>query len=209
MKTFILILANTGTRSKIAIVTSQASKITNASLNFVDKFGIQQQTVPLQTCSEVLFSDWVDLPTGSFKLHLSGCDSHGNCFTYNTRINAIFVPSPSYMLNTSGPSSITLKKGSIGSLKFVFRATDVCNNKFNFTAPSLPEIGMRISPDSAIIDNDQILNLTVLVRITTTRVTPGPQVITIQASNGDQITEASATVIVQRTEVSDDWFHLP
>ena len=170
---------------------------------------MQRKSVHLQTCSKVLFSSWVDLPEGSFILHLAGYDSHGNYFTYNTRVNAT-VTSPSYMLNNSGPSNITLKEGSIASIKFVFRATNInCNNKFNFTAPSLPEIGMRISPDSAIIENDQTMNLTMLVSITSSRVTPGPQIITLQASNGDQVIEASATIIVQKTEVSRNHFHLP
>ena len=108
-----------GTRSKIAVVTSQVSKISNASLNFVDRFGMQKQSVHLQTCSKVLFSSQVDLPEGSFILHLAGYDSHGNYFTYNTRIN-VTATSPSYMLNNSGPSNITLKEGSIAGIKLFF-----------------------------------------------------------------------------------------
>jgi len=193
----------TGTRTKIAVLTSQAIKIANASLNFLDKYKRQKLSVPLQTCSEdVLLSNWLDLPIGSFILHLAGWDSQDNYFTYNTRINATFVPSPSYSLTTSNTSSVSLKKGIIASFNFIFNGTKICNNKFHFTAPSVSGLGIRISPSSATVKNDQLLNLTMLVSITTAHEIPGPKVVTLQASNGDQVIEATATVNVLKTEVS-------
>ena len=186
------------------VATTQASKITNASLNFVDRLGIQRQSVLLQRCSDILFSNFVDLPEGSFILQLTGCDSHGNYFTYNTRINATFVPSPSYMLDNSGPSRITMTRGIRSSLKFVFRGTNICIKKFKFSIPSLPGFRTRISPSSATVNNNQTLSLTVLVSIISSRVIPGPQVITLQASNGKEVVQAHATLIIPRIEVSNN-----
>jgi len=158
--------------------------------------------VPLQTCNEeVLISNWMNPPIGSFILHLAGCDSQGIEFTYNTRINAT-VPSPSYSLTTSGPSNVSLKKRAIARLNFVFNGTKICNHKFNFTAPSVSGLRIRISPSSATVKNNQLLNLTMLVGITTAREIPGPKVITLQASNGDQVIEATATVNVIKIDVS-------
>ena len=183
-------------------MSSQAGKISDARLNFVDRNGRVQQSVALQACSGVLVSRSIIFPQGSFKYHLVGTDSHGIYFTYNTKINATFVPS--YNLTSIGSSIVTIRKRSIATIRFVLRGNAGCTSFFSFSSSSVSGFSTRISPSNATVSNGQPLYLTLSVIISNSRVTGGTsRTLTILGSSGNIVVTATRRIIVEELEVSN------
>jgi len=184
------------------VITSKASKISNARLNFVDKFGRVRHTVSLNTCSGVLMSSLSDLPQGSFLITLVGTDRHGISFSYNTDINATFEASLSHTLSNVGSTVVSVGRGGIAYLRFVLRGNTSCRSQVRFSSPPISGFSVRISPITATISSKQSVYVTVSVSVTSSRVVPGSsRILTLVASSGDKVIRAQGRIIIQNLEV--------
>lgn len=192
-----------GTSSRIALLSSQSSKISFASLNLFNEDGSLSRRIILRKCDGFFVSDAITFgKTETLTVQLAGHDAHGVAFVQDTSHEVVFDENRSvnYELSAATGNNV-LRIGSNDTLSFSFYLynPEQYSTRFSFASSSVTGFQKNVTPTSVVVGPRERAEITFTLQVdqqNTENLSPGSSYrFALFGSNGCKSVSASKAVV--------------
>ena len=159
----------TGTSSRIALLSSQASNISYVSLNLISSERSLARRINLIKCrsSGLFVSDVITFSEGTYEVQLAGHDIHGVSFRQDTRHTLVFDSSSKveYELTSVGEGTIEMARNNSLTFSFHLHNPSVYSTSFRFASTSVRGFDKQVVPVSAIVPAKKSVEIMFTIRV--------------------------------------------
>ena len=191
----------------MALLSSQSSKISFASINLVSEDGRSTKHITLKKCDGFFSSDIISFARGTsgrYNVQLIGHDALGVAFMQDTRHKIVLDQSRSvdYDLIAGGNDSLNIGVNDTLEFSFYLYNPGDYSTQFVFASSSVIGFKKEVSPTAVVIRSRETAEITFTLNVdqrNTEKLTQGSSYrFSLYGSNGCRSLSASKTVIFSR-----------